>query len=103
LYGAILRWIKDAPLYLSVQIKKLLAQEPYKPQNDTQIGFREFSIPQITIKTGLTTPDGQEELLAEYFCDHPGCPNVATQTLGRVRELSVVAMVCDEHAPKPRS
>jgi hypothetical protein len=62
-----------------------------------------FSIPQVTIKTGLTTPDGHEELLTEYLCDHPGCPNIATQVLGCVTELRLVADVCGEHAPKPRS
>jgi hypothetical protein len=50
----------------------------------------------------LTTPDGHEERLTEYFCDHPGCPNIATQLLGRVAEIGLVAAVCDEHAPKPR-
>lgn len=63
---------------------------------------RGFSIPHVTIKTGLTTPDGREELLTEYFCDHAGCPNVATQVLGCVAELRAVAVVCDEHVPKPK-
>jgi hypothetical protein len=49
------------------------------------------------------TPNGREELLTEYFCDHPGCPNIATQVLGRVAEVRFVAVVCDEHAPSPRS
>jgi hypothetical protein len=61
------------------------------------------SIPQVTIKTGLKTPDGGEELLTEYLCDHPGCPNIATHALGFVREVGAKAAVCDEHAPKPRS
>jgi hypothetical protein len=64
---------------------------------------RGFSIPQVTIKTGLTTPDGREEVITEYFCDHPGCPNVATQVLGCVAELSLAAVVCNEHAPNTRS
>ena len=64
--------------------------------------LRGFSIPHVTIKTGLTASDGREEVLTEYLCDHRGCPNIATQILGRVRELSMVSMVCDEHAPKPR-
>ena len=62
-----------------------------------------ISIPQVTIKTGLTTPDGHDELLTEYFCDHPGCPNIASHVLGCVAELHLVAVVCNEHAPKPRS
>ncbi len=57
----------------------------------------------MTIKTGLTTPDGREELLTEYVCDHPGCPNIATHVLGCVMELGLVSAVCDEHAHKLRS
>jgi hypothetical protein len=57
-------------------------------------------IPQVTIKTGLTTPDGREELLTEYLCDHPGCPNIANEMLGCIRELRLVAAVCKEHAPR---
>jgi hypothetical protein len=60
---------------------------------------RGFSIPQVTIKTGLTTPEGRDEVLTEYFCDQPGCPNIATNVLGCVREVGMVAAVCDEHAP----
>ncbi|HEY6372344.1 MAG TPA: hypothetical protein VIX37_17340 [Candidatus Sulfotelmatobacter sp.] len=62
-----------------------------------------LSIPRVTIKTGLKTPDGREELLTEYLCDQPGCPNIATHALGFVREVGAMAAVCDEHAPKPRS
>jgi len=80
--------------------KKSLAQEDHFA-SDIRLGGS--SIPQVTIKTGLTTPDGREELLIEYFCDHPGCPNIATSVLGRVTELRLVAVVCDEHAPKPRA
>jgi hypothetical protein len=62
-----------------------------------------LSIPQVTIKTGLTTPEGREELLTEYLCDQPGCPNIATHALGFVREVGAMSAVCDEHAPKARS
>ena len=61
---------------------------------------RGHSIPQVTIKTGLTAPDGREELLTEYLCDTPNCPNIATHALGCVREVGVVGAVCDEHAPQ---
>jgi hypothetical protein len=57
-------------------------------------------MPWVTIKTGLTTPDGREEELKEYFCDHPGCPNIATHVLGSIPELRLFASVCDEHAPR---
>jgi hypothetical protein len=35
----------------------------------------------ITIKTGLTAPDGNEEQLTEYLCDYPDCPNFATRLI----------------------
>jgi hypothetical protein len=54
-------------------------------------------VPRITIKTGFADPDGREEELAEYMCDTPGCPNVATHVLGRVGELGLFAAVCSEH------
>lgn len=59
-------------------------------------------MPQITIKTGLTTPDGHEEQITEYICDYPGCPNIATQILGCLVELRLMAAVCDTHAANPR-
>ena len=58
---------------------------------------------QVTIKTGLINPDGGEELLTEFMCDHLGCPNIATQVLGHVRDVRFVAVVCEEHAPRRRS
>jgi len=60
-------------------------------------------MPWVTIKTGLTTCDGHEEKLAEYICDHPGCPNIATHMLGCIVELRQIAMVCDLHLPEPKS
>ena len=54
-------------------------------------------MPRITIKTGLVVPDGREEELAEYICDIPGCPNIATQVLGRVAGLGLFVAVCQEH------
>ncbi|HTP32420.1 MAG TPA: hypothetical protein VMJ75_09615 [Candidatus Acidoferrales bacterium] len=54
-------------------------------------------MPQVTIKTGIMGPDGREETLVEYICDHPGCPNPATRVLGALVELGVRALVCDEH------
>jgi hypothetical protein len=60
-------------------------------------------MPWVIIKTGLKTPDGRDEELREYFCDYPGCHNVATQMLGCLVELRQLAMVCPDHAPKPRT
>lgn len=60
-------------------------------------------MPCVTIKTGMMTPDGQEEQLTEYLCDIPGCPNIATRNIGCVKELGLMAVVCDEHAPPRRA
>jgi hypothetical protein len=54
----------------------------------------------VAIKTGFNTVDGHEEVLRDYICDYPGCPNIATQMLGCIVELRQLAMVCDEHALK---
>ena len=55
---------------------------------------------QVIIKTGLTTPDGREEVLSEYICDYPGCPNFATRVVGCLVELRLMAAVCEVHASK---
>jgi hypothetical protein len=57
-------------------------------------------MPLVSIKTGFSTPDGQEEILTEYLCDWPACPNVAVHSLGCIREIRAVALVCDEHTPQ---
>jgi len=59
-------------------------------------------MPWVTVKTGLVGPDGREEELKEYLCDHPGCPNVATHVLGCIVELRLFASVCEEHVPRPQ-
>jgi hypothetical protein len=55
-------------------------------------------MPRVTIRTGFIAPNGQEEVLAEYLCDWPDCPNVAEHVAGVVRELGLGAVMCDEHA-----
>ena len=54
-------------------------------------------MPRVTIKSGDRMPDGREEVLSEYICDWPGCPNVATHPLGVVSDIGLSAWVCDEH------
>jgi hypothetical protein len=54
-------------------------------------------VPQITIRTIV---DGREEILSEYMCDWPDCPNVAVQVVGVVRELRIRAAMCAEHASR---
>jgi hypothetical protein len=54
-------------------------------------------MPLVTIKTGLAAPNGHEETLTEYFCDWPGCTNVATEVLGCSKELGICSAVCKEH------
>ena len=60
-------------------------------------------MPWVTIKTGLTAPDGHEEKLTEYLCDYPGCPNVAKHMLGVIVEFRLGVSVCDDHVPKPQT
>jgi hypothetical protein len=53
----------------------------------------------VVIKSGFMTPEGTQEELAEFICDWPDCPNIATHVLGCIKELGLAAAVCDEHAP----
>ena len=46
-------------------------------------------MPRVTIRTGFFTPDGRAEELSEFLCDAPGCPNVATQVVGVIREIGL--------------
>ncbi len=55
-------------------------------------------MPRVTIRTGIPAADGREEEVTEYLCDSPGCPNIATQVVGCVREFGLSAVVCPEHA-----
>jgi hypothetical protein len=57
-------------------------------------------MPRVVIHTGVMGADGQEETLAEYMCDSPGCPNYAEQVIAFVRELGIGLAVCHEHAAK---
>ena len=54
-------------------------------------------MPRATIKTGFVRDDGTEEVLEEYLCDWPGCPNVAEHMLGTLVELRAMAMLCSKH------
>jgi hypothetical protein len=55
----------------------------------------EAPLPRVTIKMDIA---GREEELREYLCDWPDCSNIATQVLGRVKELGICSAVCEEHA-----
>jgi hypothetical protein len=55
------------------------------------------TVPRITIKSGVVGADGREEQLAEYLCDVPDCPNIATHVLGCVPHLGLFSVVCREH------
>jgi hypothetical protein len=59
-------------------------------------------MPLVSIKTGFPTADGHEEVLTEYLCDWPGCPNAAVHPLGCIKEIRAVAVVCEEHIPAVR-
>ena len=66
--------------------------------DDTQACARTIgNVPHVTIRTVI---DGREELLSEYMCDWPDCPNVAVQVIGVVRELRLRAAMCAEHAAR---
>ena len=52
----------------------------------------------VSIATGFTAEDGREEVLCEYLCDVPDCPNPAAQVMGFARELGGGFAVCAEHA-----
>lgn len=55
-------------------------------------------MPRVTIRTGFFTADGREEELSEFLCDAPGCPNVATQVVGVIKEIGLAVVVCEQHA-----
>lgn len=55
-------------------------------------------MPPVTIKTGVSGPNGAEEILTAYLCDVPNCPNTAVEVLGVVKELAAAFVVCELHA-----
>lgn len=55
-------------------------------------------MPRVTIRTGVIGANGHEELLSEFMCDAPGCPNIATDVVGHVKECGFAAVMCQEHA-----
>jgi hypothetical protein len=57
-------------------------------------------MPHVTIRTGFQAADGSEEVLTEYLCDWPGCPNIAVHPLGCIPEIRAMAVVCEEHTPE---
>lgn len=57
-------------------------------------------MPQVTLKTGIVDDGGHEEVLTDYQCDWPGCPNIAECVVGAVRELRAATAVCREHAAR---
>ena len=55
-------------------------------------------MPVVTIRTGMLDANGQEEVLSQYLCDSPDCPNVAEHVVGVVRELAAAVVICRECA-----
>ena len=51
----------------------------------------------VTIKTGMPGVDGREEILTEYLCDWPDCPNVAVHVMGVAKDIRAAVVVCAEH------
>jgi len=58
-------------------------------------------VPRVTLRIGETTPDGKEEVLSEYMCDWPDCPNMGVHLMGSIAALRAVVVVCEEHALVP--
>jgi hypothetical protein len=54
-------------------------------------------MPLVTLRIE-SVDDTTEEMLSEYICDWPNCPNVAQHVLGGLREIRAVAIVCTDHA-----
>lgn len=55
-------------------------------------------MPQVVIATGIIGEDGTEEILSEYLCDVPGCPNYASQAIGLSSQRGIGLALCSEHA-----
>jgi hypothetical protein len=55
-------------------------------------------MPCVTIRTGIVAADGQEEVLTEYVCDWPDCPNPAEHVMGVARDVGMVSVMCQVHA-----
>lgn len=55
-------------------------------------------MPLVIVKSGEHNLDGTEEILSEYQCDEPNCPNVADQVIGVSFELRAALVLCEEHA-----
>ena len=55
-------------------------------------------MPVVTIRTGVMAADGAEEIITEYLCDYPECPNTAEHVVGCAREMRRGYAVCAEHA-----
>jgi len=59
-------------------------------------------MPWVTIRTGMKSADGQEQVLREYLCDWPDCANAAEHLVGIARDLAMVRGYCREHAAMPK-
>jgi hypothetical protein len=54
-------------------------------------------MPRVTLRAHESA-DGEEDMVSEYLCDLPDCPNVAVHVVGVVRELRTFVAVCAYHA-----
>jgi hypothetical protein len=57
-------------------------------------------MPVVTIRTGVMAADGAEEIITEYLCDVPDCPNTAEHVMGWAREMGRGYALCAEHAKR---
>jgi len=54
-------------------------------------------MPRVVIRTGVIRDDGTEEILEDYLCDWPDCPNMGEHVLGVLVELRAMAILCGKH------
>lgn len=59
-------------------------------------------MPHVVIRTGIFSEDGHEETLSTYQCDWPGCPNIAEEVLGVLKDIGAFAAVCRDHSRRDR-
>lgn len=59
-------------------------------------------MPRVSLRASFPALNGQEQedVLTQYLCDWPGCPNGAVHLLGPIVEVRQMAGFCEEHMPR---
>ena len=82
--------------------RSLLAQHLHHSPESNNVERKAGIMPLVTVNTGFTGPDGEEEQLTEYFCDSSDCPNIAVRVVRFVSEIGECLFLCEKHAAKLR-